>query len=96
MTRATSVMDDCINKLKIRAQRKMSQNEKKGHGGKHTHPKKWSGARRPAGPATTALFHDFFSPKCYCRAFYVVLEKRHGAGKKGMALREKGHGAAPC
>ena len=34
----------------------MSRNEKKGHGGKHTRPKKWSGARRPAGPATTALF----------------------------------------
>ena len=33
----------------------MSQNEKKGHGGKHTRPKKWYGARRPAGPATTAL-----------------------------------------
>ena len=33
----------------------MRQNEKKGHGGKHTRPKKWSGARRPAGPATTAL-----------------------------------------
>ena len=33
----------------------MSRNEKKGHGGKHTRPKKWSGARRPAGPATTAL-----------------------------------------
>ena len=28
---------------------------KKGHGGKHTRPKKWSGARRPVGPATTAL-----------------------------------------
>ena len=28
---------------------------KKGHGGKHTHPKKWSSARRPAGPATPAL-----------------------------------------
>ena len=33
----------------------MSQNEKKGQGGKHTRPKKWSGACRPAGPATTAL-----------------------------------------
>ena len=33
----------------------MSRNEKKGHGGKHSRPKKWSGARRPAGPATTAL-----------------------------------------
>ena len=33
----------------------MSRNEKKGHGGNHTRPKKWSGARRPAGPATTAL-----------------------------------------
>ena len=28
---------------------------KKGHGAKHTRPKKWSGAHRPAGPATTAL-----------------------------------------
>ena len=34
----------------------MSRTEKKGHGGKHTRPKKWSGARRPAGPATTALW----------------------------------------
>ena len=25
-----------------------------------------------------------------CRAFYVVLEKGHGAGKKGMALEKKG------
>ena len=33
----------------------MGRNEKKGHGGKHSRPKKWSGARRPAGPATTAL-----------------------------------------
>ena len=52
MTRATSVIDDCINKLKIRA-----KTRKKGHGGKHTRPKKWCGARRPAGPATTALQH---------------------------------------
>ena len=29
-----------------------------------------------------------FLPKC--RAFYVVLEKGHGAGKKGMALEKKG------
>ena len=41
---------------KIRVKSKMSRNEKKGHGGKHTRPKKWSGARRLAGPATTALF----------------------------------------
>ena len=40
---------------KIRVKSKMSQNKKKGHGGKHTRPKKWSGARRPTGPATTAL-----------------------------------------
>ena len=40
---------------KIRVKSKMSRNEKKGHGGKHTRPNKWSGARRPAGPATTAL-----------------------------------------
>ena len=37
----------------------MSENEKKGHGGKHTWPKKWSGAHHPARPATTALIqHD--------------------------------------
>ena len=29
-----------------------------------------------------------FLPKC--RPFYVVLEKGHGAGKKGMALEKKG------
>ena len=29
-----------------------------------------------------------FLPKC--RAFYVVLEKGHGAWKKGMALEKKG------
>ena len=29
-----------------------------------------------------------FLPKC--RAFYVVLEKGHGAGEKGMALEKKG------
>ena len=29
-----------------------------------------------------------FLPKC--RAFYVVLEKGHGAGKKGMAPEKKG------
>ena len=28
-----------------------------------------------------------FLPKC--RAFYVVLEKGHGAGKKGMALEKR-------
>ena len=31
---------------------------------------------------------DFFLPKC--RPFYVVLEKGHGAGKKGMALEKRG------
>ena len=31
---------------KIRVKSKMSRNEKKEHGGKHTPPKKWSGARR--------------------------------------------------
>ena len=47
----------------IKSQRKMSQNEKKGHGGNHTRPKKWPGARRPAGPATTALVMDIvFQP----------------------------------
>ena len=40
---------------KIRVKSKMSRSEQKGHGEKHTRPKKWSGARRPAGPATTAL-----------------------------------------
>ena len=29
-----------------------------------------------------------FLPKC--GAFYVVLEKGHGAGEKGMALEKKG------
>ena len=29
-----------------------------------------------------------FLPKC--RPFYVVLEKGHGAGKKGMALEKRG------
>ena len=29
-----------------------------------------------------------FLPKC--RAYYVVFEKGHGAGKKGMALEKKG------
>ena len=33
----------------------MSQNEKKGTRRKANSSKKWSGARRPAGPATTAL-----------------------------------------
>ena len=39
----------------------MSQNEKKGTWRKaYTRPKKWSGARRPARPATTALdIHHF-------------------------------------
>ena len=38
----------------------MSQNEKKGTRRKaYTRPKKWSGDRRPAGPATTALFQIF-------------------------------------
>ena len=48
---------------KIRVKSKISRNKKKGHGGnekkghsgKHTQPKKWSGSRRAAGPATTAL-----------------------------------------
>ena len=35
------------------AQRKISQNEKKGHGGKHTRPKKSRSSN--SGPATTAL-----------------------------------------
>ena len=59
MTRATSVIDNCINNFgrlnKIRVKSKISRNKKKGHGGKHTRPKKWSGARLPAGPATMAL-----------------------------------------
>ena len=58
MTRATSVIDDCINKLKIRGKHKekWAKERKKGHDGKQIRPKKWSGARRPAGPATTALY----------------------------------------
>ena len=57
MTHSTSVIDDCINKLKIRGKHKekWAKTRKKGHGGKHTRPKKLSGARRPGGPATTAL-----------------------------------------
>ena len=64
MTRATSVVILIIASInfgrlnKIRVKSKMSRSEKKGHGGKHTRPKKWSGARRPAGPATTALMGD--------------------------------------
>ena len=42
-----------LNESRVKS--KMSRNEKKGHGGKHTRPRKWSGARRPAGPATTAM-----------------------------------------
>ena len=47
----------CINKLKIRGKHKekKNQNEKKGTRRKAYSSKKWSGARRPAGPATTAL-----------------------------------------
>ena len=30
-----------------------------------------------------------------CRASYIVSEKGHGAGEKGMALEKKGM-AAPC
>ena len=56
MTRASSVIDDYINKL--------AKKRKKGHGGKHTRPKKWSGARRPAGPATTALSGPLKHGKC--------------------------------
>ena len=40
---------------KIRVKSKLSRNKKKGHGGKYYQPNKWSGARRPAGPPTTAL-----------------------------------------
>ena len=29
-------------------------------------------------------------PPAKCRAFYVVLEKRHGAWKKGTLLEKKG------
>ena len=32
-------------------------------------------------------FSRFFLPKC--RPFYVVLEKGHGAGKKGMVLEKR-------
>ena len=53
---------------KIRVKSKMGRNEKKGHDGKHTRPKKWSGARRPAGPATTALFRPASETPLECRA----------------------------
>ena len=49
----------------------MSQNEKKGHGGKHTRPKKWSGARRPAGPATTALLIKAFAARTHLGSIVV-------------------------
>ena len=42
----------------------MSRNEKKGHGGEHTRPKKWSSARCPAGPATTALYYMLIAVSC--------------------------------
>ena len=48
-----SIKFGSLNKIRVKSN--MSRNEKRGHGGKHTRPKKWSGARRPAGPATTAL-----------------------------------------
>ena len=50
MTRAMSVIDDCINKLKIRGKHKGKWSWRKAYSSK-----KWSGARRPDGPATTAL-----------------------------------------
>ena len=34
------------------------------------------------------IFLGFFLP--HYRAFYVVLEKEHGAGEKGMAIEKKG------
>ena len=52
MTRAMSVIDNCINKLcrlnKIKGKHKVkwAKMRKKGYGGKHTRPNKWSGARR--------------------------------------------------
>ena len=52
-----------LNKFRVKS--KMSRNEKKGHGGKQSRPKKWSGARRPAGPATTALITDELSMEAY-------------------------------
>ena len=57
MTRATSVNDDCINKLKIRGITKKNEpkREKRDTAESILVQKKWSGARRPAGPATTAL-----------------------------------------
>ena len=64
---------------KIRVKSKMSRNEKKGPGGKHTRPKKWPGARRPAGPATTALYVNFsvkclkFTPKWSLSYFQPIL-----------------------
>ena len=61
MTGATSASINFGILNKIRVKSKMSRNEIKGNGVKHTRPKKWSGARRPAGPATTALLHAFNS-----------------------------------
>ena len=55
----------------------MSPNKKKGHGRKHTRQKKWSGARRPAGPATTALYNHT-KPKQKCiLAWCGVLDKQN-------------------
>ena len=71
-----SIIFGRLNKIRVKS--KMSRNDKKGHGGKHTRPKKWSGARRPAGPATTALHNsiDFsdnrrFNIKIYIKRRYV-------------------------
>ena len=41
-----------LNKIRVKSKR--SRNEKKGQRKAYS-AKKWSGARRPAGPATTAL-----------------------------------------
>ena len=53
--RALSMIASINWKWEVSAKKNEPKTRKKGYGGKHTRPKKWSGARRPAGPATTAL-----------------------------------------
>ena len=54
MTRATSVIDDCINKLKIRG--KLKENEPKREK-RDTAESILDQKSGPAGPATTALYN---------------------------------------
>ena len=54
---------------------------KKGQGGKHTRPKKWSGARRPAGPATTALQCVIILPDLRHCTGYVACPRKLGSPK---------------